>query len=100
MKQCLERTLLGVLPQNPFKRKCANVTRLGAAVGGIQNAALVAVGKLPATRRCDHLRVGPHCAGGRVSIRPLGVFQPSFRTPLCYNCAFPTELNDVIPRSS
>ena len=28
------------------------------------------------------------------------VFDPSFRTPLCYNCAFPTELNDVIPRSS
>jgi len=25
---------------------------------------------------------------------------PSFRTPLCYNCAFPTELNDAVLRPS
>ena len=34
---------------------------------------------LDAADRCDHLRVGPHFAGGRVSIRPLGVFQSALR---------------------
>ena len=37
----------------------ANVARLVTAVGGLQNAALVAAGKLPTLGRGNHLRVGP-----------------------------------------
>ena len=60
-----------------FAQQCAKVARLGAAVGGLQDAALVAAGKLPAPRRGDHLRVWPH-VGGRVSSRPEGVSRRNF----------------------
>ena len=60
---------------NPFfAQQSADVARLGTTVGSLQDAALVAAGKLPALGRSDHLRVGP-CAWGRVSSRPGGVFR-------------------------
>ena len=48
----------------------------------------------------------PGLRGGPLQRRQPGLcrqgrhLQPSFRTPLCYNCAFPTELNDAVLRPS
>jgi len=44
---------------NPlFAQQGANLARLGAAVGGLQDAPLVAAGKLPSPGRGNHFRVG------------------------------------------
>jgi hypothetical protein len=64
---------------NPFlAQQGSNLTRLGTAISGIQDAALVVAGKLPALGRGNYLRVEPR-AGGRVSSRLTGVFQRALR---------------------
>jgi hypothetical protein len=47
-----------------FAQQGANLTRLGTAISGLQDAALVGAGKLSASDRGYHLRVGL-CARGR-----------------------------------